>query len=145
MPLHTGHMSLISYASSRCDKLTILLVARKGDPIKAELRYSWLIEHYSEKNHVEIDFMWRDIIDDIPDEERTKAWCEYIQKRYPDLDVFFSSEKYGDVLSSYLGITHDKFDPKRKQIPISATEIRDNYREHIHYLPQNVQDFFQKN
>ncbi len=142
MPLHSGHLNLIAYAQKHCKNLTILLVATSGEPIKPELRYSWLIEHYMNYNNIEIDVTYRDNINALPQEMRTEAWCNFIAQEYPEIDCIISSETYGDILADKLNIAHLKFDHKRIITPISATEIRENYKRHIHFLPDHVKVFF---
>lgn len=144
MPLHTGHLNLISHGLEKCNKITILLVISSKDPIDPELRYSWLIEHYKNENGIEIDVCCRDPINALPQEQRTDAWCEFIKKEYQEIDCIISSEHYGDILADYLSIKHLKFDHKREIVPISASEIRDNHRKHIHYLPEHVKEFFNR-
>ncbi len=142
MPLHSGHLSLIKYGLKRCTNITILLVASKGEPIDPAQRYSWLIEHYRNNPKIKIELTNRDNINSLPMEERTGAWCNFIQQEYPNLDCIISSESYGDILAEHLKISHLKFDHKREIVPISATEIRENYKKHIHFLPDHVKTFF---
>lgn len=142
MPLHSGHLGLIDFGLTCCRDITILLVVSEGEPINPELRYSWLIEHYKDTHRITVDVIYRDYINCLPQEKRTDAWCQFIQKEYPDLDCIISSESYGDVLAGYMGIKHLKFDHKREITPISATEIRENYKKHMHYLPEHVKTFF---
>lgn len=144
MPLHTGHLNLITYGLSNCNFITILLVATKGEPIEPELRYSWLYENYKSDKRIKIDVTYRDNINALPQEMRTSAWCDFIKNEYPDIDCIISSEVYGDTLAGFLGIAHLKFDHKRKITPISATEIRENYKKHINYLPDPVKTFFNR-
>ncbi len=144
MPLHTGHLNLITYGLKYCSSITILLVATKGEPIEPELRYSWLYEHYRSDKRIKIDVTYRDSINALPQEKRTSAWCDFIKSEYGGIDCIISSEVYGDILADYLGITHLKFDHKRKITPISATEIRENYKKHINYLPDHVKTFFNR-
>ncbi|MGL1890778.1 MAG: hypothetical protein OCD02_04090 [Spirochaetaceae bacterium] len=142
MPLHTGHLNLISYGLQHCKKITILLVVTKNDPIEPELRYSWLYENYKNTPEISIEVTDRKSIDALPSEQRTEAWCKFIKSDFPAIDCIISSETYGDILADYLNITHLKFDHKREITPISASEIRENYEKHIHYLPEHVKTFF---
>ena len=144
MPLHTGHLNLISYGLRFCNLITILLVASEGEPIEPELRYAWLVEHYKENKLIKIEVTNRDNINALPQEERTAAWCDFIKNEYPNIDCIISSEIYGDILAEHLGITHIKFDHNRKITPISATEIRENYKKHIHFLPDHVKTYFNR-
>lgn len=142
MPLHTGHLNLIKHGLENCKNITILLVCSMGEPINPELRYSWLVEHYKNNKNISVDVTYRDGINSLPQSQRTDAWCSFIGKEYPDLDCIISSESYGDILAHSLGVKHLKFDHKREITPISATEIRENYKKHIHYLPDHVKTYF---
>ncbi len=142
MPLHSGHLNLVTYGLERCKKITLLLVVSKNEPIEPELRYSWLLEHYKGIDSICIDVTNRDDINALPQDQRTEAWCKLIANEYPGLDCIISSEIYGDVLADHLGIKHLKFDHKREITPISATEIRENFKKHIHYLPEHVKTYF---
>lgn len=144
MPLHSGHLNLITYGLEKCKEITILLVVSDNDPIDPQLRYSWLFEHYKKNKKISIDVTYRNAINNLPQEQRTFAWCQFISEEYPNLDCIISSETYGDTLAKFLNISHFKFDHKRKITPISATEIRENYKEHMHYLPDHVRGFFSK-
>ncbi len=144
MPLHTGHLNLINHGIENCQNITLLLVCSKGEPINPELRYSWLIEHYKDFKNIRIDVTYRDNINKLPQEERTTAWCQFIKKEYPAIDCIISSENYGDILANELNIEHLKFDHKREITPISATEIRENYIKHMHYLPDHVKTYFKQ-
>lgn len=144
MPLHTGHLNLIQHGLENCKNLSILLVCSEGEPINPELRYSWLVEHYKELKNITIDVTYRDDINRLPQNERTDAWCDFVAREYPQIDCIVSSEDYGDILARKLEITHLKFDHKREITPISATEIRENYIKHMHYLPDHVKRYFKQ-
>lgn len=144
MPLHSGHLSLIDFGIKHCNKIIILLVVSNDEPIDPKLRYSWLLEYYKSYDNVSIDVTYRDNINNLPQSERTNAWCNFIEGEYPLLDCIISSESYGDVLANHLKIKHLKFDHKREKTPISATEIRKNFSAHMHYLPENVKKFFKE-
>lgn len=142
MPLHTGHLGLISHGLEHCNNITILLVVTSDEELDPELRYSWLVEHYENEKGITIDVTYRDEINALPPSERTAAWCNFIAKEYPKLDCIISSESYGDTLADYLGVKHLKFDHKREITPISATEIRSDVHKFIHFLPEHVKKFF---
>ncbi len=144
MPLHTGHLNLISFGLEKCEHITILLVVSKGEPIEPELRFSWLSEHYKDNPNISIEVTFRDNINKLAQTERTDAWCRFIGQAFPSIDCVISSEIYGDILAMELKIDHLKFDHKRRITPISATEIRENYQKHMHYLPKLVKNFFNK-
>lgn len=142
MPLHSGHLNLVSFGLTYCDKITLLLVVSNDEPIDPDLRYSWLLEHYKDDPEISIDVTYRDNINSLPQHKRTEAWCNFIEGEYPRVDCIISSESYGDILAEHLNIIHLKFDHKREITPISATEIRENFKDHMHYLPEHVKNFF---
>lgn len=145
MPLHAGHLNLISYGLEQCKRIILLLVVAKNDPINPEQRYLWLVEHYNNTPEITVHVIYRDNINALPQEKRTNAWCELIDKKYPNIDCIISSENYGDFLASHLNIKHLKFDNERKEVPISATKIRENYEKHINFLPEHVKKSLARN
>ena len=89
------------------------------------------------------------IKDDFDDEslawpDRTRVWAEFLKKRYGKIDVMVSSEEYGTFLDEHLGAVHIPFDPARKQIPVSATLIREKPFTYWEYIPAVVRPYFVK-
>jgi len=146
MPIHKGHMKLIEFALNNCNHLTILVYAKKNDPIDGNLRYQWLHEIYKDYKNITLEYM----DDELPNDKKFKeediiAWCDYIKNRFLDIDVFFSSEKYGDYLANYMNIEHIIFDLNRDSLSISGTDIRSNPMKYIDFLPDIVKPYFLKN
>lgn len=145
MPIHKGHMKLIEFALNNCDNLTILLYSKKSDPIDGKLRYEWVKYLYKNYDNVNVAYMDNELPNDkkFKDEDILK-WCDYIKSRFPNIDVFFSSEKYGDYLAKYMNIDHIVYDLNRNSLNISGTNIRDNPLKYIDYLPDIVKSYFLK-
>ncbi len=145
MPIHAGHIALIQFASSLCDELIVSMSYQADDVIPGQLRFSWLQEIFRDNPKVKPAL----VKDDFDDEslawpERTKVWAEFLKKRYGKIDVMVSSEEYGTFLDEYLGAVHIPFDPARKQIPVSATLIREKPFTYWEYIPAVVRPYFVK-
>lgn len=145
MPIHKGHMELIKFAMKNSDQLIILVSAKKNEPIDGELRYKWVKEIYNENRNIKVEYMDNNLPSNNEfKKEDVEQWCEYIKNRFSDIDIFFSSENYGEYLAEHMGIKHMKFDANRSRVPISATKIRNNPSKYYDYLPPIVKNYFQK-
>lgn len=145
MPIHAGHIALIQFASSLCDELIVSMSYQADDVIPGQLRFSWLQEIFKDNPKVKPAL----VKDDFDDEsltwpDRTKVWAEFLKKRYGKIDVMVSSEEYGTFLDEHLGAVHIPFDPARKQIPVSATLIREKPFTYWEYIPAVVRPYFVK-
>jgi HTH-type transcriptional repressor of NAD biosynthesis genes len=145
MPVHNGHLALIRFAAERCDELIVSMSYTPHDPIPASLRFSWL-QALCQDNAAIKPAMVADDFDDesLPLTQRTKLWSAFIQKTYPRIDVLFSSEAYGEPFAINLGATYRSFDPPRKQVPISATAIRQHPFQNWEHIPSIVRPYFVK-
>jgi HTH-type transcriptional repressor of NAD biosynthesis genes len=146
MPVHKGHLALIDFASSQCDELIVSMSYTDLDPIDASIRFSWLKSIYKESGSSMRIEMVKDDFDDetLVLEERTKLWAQFIQNRFPKIDVVFSSEPYGDPLSKHLGAKSVLFDLNRDQFPVSAIKIREQPMKYWDFIPTPVRPFFVK-
>jgi HTH-type transcriptional regulator, transcriptional repressor of NAD biosynthesis genes len=146
-PLHLGHEWLIRQAALQCNQLLILSYANpEFDRCNAPNRRRWFAARLPQYESLVIDSAslpelsaGRGIAarplprNDAGDEEQQSflAWLlKDILMRTPD--AIFCSETYGPacarVLSKALGhkVAAVVMDPERKQMPVSATQIRQN-------------------
>ncbi len=143
MPLHAGHIHLIETAAAQVDQLTVLVCSIQAEPIPGALRYHWVKEQFPEVRVLHLT----DENPQEPSEHRFfwEIWTDSIRRNCPaGLDVFFSSEDYGDELARRLGIRHVLVDRERKQVPISATMIRTDPFAHWDFVPRIVRPYFIK-
>ena len=63
---------------------------------------------------------------------------------YPPVNVIFSSEEYGSYFAENMNAVHRSFDPERKEIPVSASLIRNHPFKYWDFIPQVVRPFFVK-
>ena len=145
LPVHKGHLALISFAASQCDELIVSLSDADGDSIDAKLRLEWLSELCSQWSNVQVKSI-KDDFDrpDLPLNERTAIWATVIQKAYGQFYKVFSSEEYGDWFAKNLGAIHVSFDQERRLFPIAASKIRKQPLTYWEFIPELVRPFFVK-
>ncbi len=148
MPLHNGHLQMIRFAQQHCDKLHLLVCASNKEIIKGSLRLKWLQGTLLPDSNIEIDLLEYDEAvlpnTSVSDREVSKKWAAIIAQKYPGLDLFFSSERYGDYVADILGIRHICFDAERSQVPVSATDIRNHPFKYWNFIPEQVKPYFVK-
>ncbi|MEP7318595.1 MAG: AAA family ATPase [Panacibacter sp.] len=145
MPVHKGHVALINFAAARCDELVVSMSYTDIDPINFNFRFEWLKEIFDQQPHIKIHIIKDDFDEETqPLPDRTKIWAKRMKECYPQIQVIFSSENYGDFFAESLGAKHVHFDPSRKDIPISATLIRTKPFSYWDYIPFIVRPFFVK-
>ena len=145
MPLHNGHMGMINFAAENCERLIVLLGAKKDEPIPGPLRLKWLRETFSGNSRIIIEYT----DDDLPDSTESsrsvsKVWAEYLKTRFPSVTRIFSSEKYGDYLAEYMGIEHMYYDIKRNEFAVTATKIREEPFVYWDYISEAAKPYFRK-
>jgi len=141
MPPHRGHQHLIDRARDYVVELTILVCSLEGEPIAGRLRCEWLKEMYPEHRIIHVT----DANPSAPCEHPRfwEIWTETIRRRLPaGPDVVFTSEDYGDELARRLGARHIAVDPKRRQVPVSATAIRADPYANWAFIPECVRPYF---
>lgn len=143
MPLHRGHMHLIETAASQVDQLTVLVCSIRAEPIPGSLRYGWVKEQFPNLRVLHVT----DENPQLPEEHRFfwQIWVDTIRRNCPEgIDLFFSSEDYGDALAQHLGCQHVLVDKERITVPISATKIRSNPQQYWEFIPEPVRPYFCK-
>jgi HTH-type transcriptional repressor of NAD biosynthesis genes len=143
MPLTKGHIGLIDFGIANCDELIVAVCTLKSEPIAGELRYNWVKEYYNGNKKVRVVH----ITDEIPStsesmRETTKLWAAYLKKAFPEVNLIFASEPYGEYIAEYMDADYKLFDVERKTIPISATMIRNNPLKYWDYIPDIVKPYF---
>lgn len=145
MPLHAGHVALVRFARQHCDELIVSLSYTPTDPISEQLRFRWMKEIFKDDPNIIPEIS----LDDFDDEQllmddRIKIWASFLKKRFPPIDLIFSSERYGEALARELHADHKLFDLSRIQFPVSASRIRASPFAHWHFIPPEVRPYFVK-
>lgn len=156
-PLTRGHINLINYAATMCERLIVVVshddrwLARQSERDQRLLtlknRIKWVSQIYKDIDHVSVEFI---IENDIP--EFPNGWKEYsdlINDNYghlKDITIFSSEIDYDNKFKEYLPwFDHVVVDAERSRVPISATKIREHLYDNWDYLPSVVRrDFVRK-
>lgn len=145
LPVHQGHLALISFAARQCDELIVSMSESPADVIDPKLRSGWLKQLTAAWPHVRVEVIKDDF--DRPElewKERTKIWAQVITKAYGRIDKIFSSEEYGEYFARNLGAVSVEFDRERAMIPVSASKLRESPFSYWEYIPEVVRPYFVK-
>lgn len=145
MPVHAGHIALIRFAAERCDELIVSMSYTEVDPIPPDLRFNWIDQIF--KNNPKVRPAM--VVDDFDDDslswaDRTKIWSDFIRRRYPQIDIIFSSKDYGDPFAANYGAKHISFDRDRRKFNVSSSRIRSNPFSFWEFIPDVVRPYFVK-
>ena len=145
MPLTKGHVGLIDFGLKNCEKLIVAVCSMKSEPIPGELRYDWVKKYYGDDKRIEVVH----ITEELPSSSESNRyismiWAEYLKGLYPEVNIIFASEQYGEYLAEYMGIECRFFDVLRETIPISATRIRENPYKYWGFIPDVVKHYYIK-
>lgn len=143
-PLHLGHISLINFGLSNSDFLYVFLCSHDKEDIPGDLRFKWLESEYKGVDNIKIVHKDTSHMENtsVSDVNISKAWSEYMKPLFPDVNIIFTSEKYGDYVAKFMNIEHIQFDEKRLSTPISSTLIRENPIKYWDYLPESVKPYY---
>jgi len=145
LPVHKGHLGLISFAARQCDELIVSLSDAPNDPIDARLRLGWLKKLTAFWPNVRVESIKDDFDrEDLSIGARTTIWAAIINKTYGQIDKVFSSEAYGDSFAHNLGAISVEFDRARKMFPVSGTAIRKEPFNYWEFIPDEVRPYFVK-
>ncbi|MDR6563257.1 MULTISPECIES: AAA family ATPase [unclassified Arcicella] len=142
LPFHKGHQAMINFALSKCDLLTVLVCCSDKENITGTVRKSWIEKTYTSQTNIEVKIL--DYLEsELPNtsetsEEVSRIWAEVFKKQLPDYSLLITSEGYGNFVAKFMNIQHIAFDINRKEIPISATAVRNNMVDNWKYLPESV-------
>lgn len=155
LPFHNGHLYMILDSLKQVDKLYVVLTSSKirdkqiceRDGIKyipSEIRLSWIGEAVKDIAEIKIVHIEDDQTENDYDwEEGSKRITNAIEDMITH--VFSSEVSYDDIFKMYYpGVEHIVIDPERKNVNISATEIRQNIYGNWDKLPVYVRSYFVK-
>lgn len=146
LPFHKGHIALIDFAKTHCDKLTVLICAAASETIAGATRLEWLKEYYKSNEKIKPVLIEYDeaILPNTSESSRaiSRKWADFLKADFPPFDFVFSSENYGNFLAEFLNAAHVSFNPEKNIVSVSATQIRENPFRCWDFLPENVKPFF---
>ncbi len=133
-PFHKGHQYLIETALAEVDQLIVLIYnCPETTKIPLDVRAGWIRKLYPQ---VEVIEAW-DGPAGMGNTSKIKRMQEkYVKRILGDRKIthFYSSEFYGEHMSMSLAAVDRRIDEKRKQISISATQIRKNPYRYRNYV-----------
>ena len=155
-PPHRGHLYQIIEASTKCEKLIVVISDNRtqtekicrdaGLPtITYKLRKQWLGQQVQDMSHIQVRVLDETDIPEYPD--GWAQWAARMREVVPErIDAFFVGDTdYEATLRSYFpGSAVELFDPARSRYPISATEIRRDILNNWHYILGPARPFFAK-
>lgn len=136
-PLHKGHQYLIETALKEMDKVIVVVYDTDVIDIETEKRANWIKELYP---NVEIKFAHNPPSKYGLDEESVNIQMKYLSDILKD-EVpthFYSSEKYGASVAKYMNIVDRRVDNERINVPIRATEIRNDIENNKKWIENKV-------
>lgn len=156
LPPHRGHLNAIINASTKCNKLYVVLSDNKItterfckeagiETITAQLRVQWLSQELQDIEHIKVVFLDETNIAEYPN--GWEEWAYAMRDLIPEnINTFFCGEpEYKEQLEKYIpGCEVEIFDCDRTKYPISATEIRNNPMKYWDYILGPARPFFAK-
>lgn len=157
LPPHRGHLYQIIEASTKCEKLYVILcdnaqMTRKLcaedhlPEITYKLRKQWLNQQVQDMEHIRVL-----VLDEAGLDDGSIDWPEWAHRlkalmKDRRIDAFFAGEKeYEKILQTHFPQSQvEIFDPKRTRYPISATDIRKSILTHWDYILGPARPFFCK-
>lgn len=149
-PLHRGHLNMIEFGLSKCDHVTVIILADKYEKtFSPMIRKHWMASELEWSSRVTVSYMEYDS-DILPNSDSTsvsQVWGDAISKfikdkNLPSVDVVISSELYGEPFAGAMGVKHIMYDYNRRLANISATKIRLMPEKYWEYIPKSVQPYF---
>lgn len=156
IPPHRGHLYQIIEASTRCEKLVVVisdnaeqtreLCQSAGLPtITYQLRKQWISQQVQDMEHIVVRVLDETDVPAYPD--GWPLWSQRMREVVPEkIEAFFVGDcDYETTLAQYFPeAAVELFDPARTRYPISATDIRNDILGNWHYILGSARPFFAK-
>lgn len=137
-PLHRGHLMLIDKAIDSCQKVYIVVDNIMDEVFPVAQRMKWVKEQYPDALVLTQPHPLPQDPSETPD--FWTIWHDTLLSMLPEkIDAVFASEAYGARLAQELNAEFVMVDQARTQIPISATQIRENRFANWEYLSPAAQ------
>ncbi len=145
MPFHLWHLNLIHFGKQYCKNLTILVCSNKSEPIPWIIRFQWVYETFINDANINI-IHFENTLPATSESSReiSKIRSISLKEMFPDVDVFFSSEKYWDYVWEFINIDHKLYDINRNIENISGTQIREKPMLYRDFLTPIAKPYFVK-
>ena len=154
LPFTKGHEFLIKAAMANCDYLIVLVGVDKDDPYSFDMRKRWIrkcVSNFVQHRLCDVIIVEQEEFDKnvqkdangtIVDESYWAKWLEDTRRITDGLSIYpshiFTSDLYGERIAKELNCVWVPVDPDRETVPISATDIRNNFQRNFNMLPSYV-------
>lgn len=146
LPFHKGHEAMIKFASTKCDKLTVLACCSDKENIPANIRKTWIektVEGYDNIDVQTFDFLESEFPNtSVASKSISKIWANKFKELFPDVNLIVTSEEYGDYVAEFMNVQHIPFNIQRDIVPVSATKIRNDLFTYWDFLPDAVKSYY---
>jgi HTH-type transcriptional regulator, transcriptional repressor of NAD biosynthesis genes len=134
-PPHKGHHYLIDTAIEHSDNVTVIVCWRSDETVPVEKRIECLKEEHPTIKIISVPC--------IPDDDDSPGWGKYTLNVLGFTpNAVFSSEKYGIPYAEAMGCEHVEVDIKRKNFPISGTQVRCNPYKYFDFLSPAMRAYY---
>ena len=132
-PFHKGHQYLIETALKEMDKVIVIVYDTDVIDISTEARASWIKKLYP---NVDVRIGKNPPNQYGLDKDSVKIQMEFLSEIIKDVKPthFYSSEDYGRCVAEYMDIVDRRVDNERKNVPISARDIRRNIEKNKNWI-----------
>ena len=136
-PLHKGHEYLIETALKETDELYVVIYDTDVTDISVEKRAKWITDRF---NDVKIIYAYDSPKQYGLDDESVNIQMKYLVDVLGDEKPthFYSSEKYGASVAKYMNLIDRRVDNDRKEVPISASIVREDLEKNKNWISNNV-------
>lgn len=146
LPFHKGHESLINFALSKCDFLTVLICCSDQEHIPGDHRKVWIDKTFEHQANIEVK-IFNYLESELPNTSVSskvisETWAHVFKKLFPDYTLVITSEAYGEFVAGFMNIQHIAYDIPRIYIPVSATAVRNDMYANWNFLPDAVKSYF---
>lgn len=143
MPLTKGHIGLIDFGISNCDKLIVAVCTLKSEPIDGDLRYGWVKKYYEGNEKVQVAHITKELPSESKDMRvLAELWSGYLKEAFPQVNRIFASEPYAEYIAEFMDADYMLYDAERKAMPISATMVRKDPYKYRDFIPDIVKPYF---
>ncbi|CAM0008238.1 nicotinamide-nucleotide adenylyltransferase [Vibrio phage D220] len=126
MDAHIGHEALFRFTIGLAHKTTTLVCLGDNDRMDVDRRAEWIRDTVGKAAEVLIIDQREEGLEQKEESDVgvSKQWAEWVEKRFPTVDVVAGSEDY----ITYMADASDRFDAaifdqERKAFPISSTKV----------------------
>jgi HTH-type transcriptional repressor of NAD biosynthesis genes len=144
-PFHAGHEALMRKALAQCDQLTVLVTKAESENISGELRAAWIAATFVDEPRLKVKLLHYDervlANSSVASRDVSKVWAAKLKEIFPEEQIIFTCEEYGDFVAEYMGIQHI-FIPQQGEV--RATLVRQNPYKMWASIPAMVKPYYQR-